>query len=209
MMVMRCADSHIDRTQEDIVMATKAQSSLIDELRAQFTRLLDSVASQTPFSATVVFNVKRAKESTFTTNADVLTDATTQLDGLKIFDYQKLKPSRRVQDRAPAVDYIIYEAWESCEFFRKQWDSKHLRHFQNTVLDLIVGPPELRFYFGSQPVTAGAPVMKTGQTQCWDSSGDSVNCKGTGQDGAIQSGMPFPEPSFGDNEDGTVTDTLT
>ena len=34
-------------------------------------------------------------------------------------------------------------------------------------------------------------------------------CKGTGQDGEIQAGVPWPNPRFTDNEDGTVTDHLT
>src|SRR6266852_5441417 len=189
-------------------MATTPQSSLIDELRAQFTRLLDSVPPPTPFAATVVFNVKRTKESTFTTNADVLTAATTPLDGLKIFTYQKQRSVARVQEHAPAVNYIIYEAWESCELFRVQWNSKHLRDFQNTVLDLVVGPPELRFYFGLQGIGNEAAVLKTGQTHCWDSDGVSIDCAGTGQDGEIQAGVSSPSERFKDNDDGTVTDTL-
>jgi hypothetical protein len=70
-------------------------------------------------------------------------------------------------------------------------------------------------------------VNKTGQTQCWDSDGNSENCTGTGQDGEYQCGIdPAIEPTggttgayntpalvsgtrFTDNGDGTVTDNLT
>jgi hypothetical protein len=46
----------------------------------------------------------------------------------------------------------------------------------------------------------------TGQTKCWDTSGNSINCSGTGQDGDIQAGAPL---SYTDNGDGTITDNNT
>jgi hypothetical protein len=55
----------------------------------------------------------------------------------------------------------------------------------------------------------GAPVAKTGQTECWDASGELINCASTGQDGEYQKGVPWPAPRFTDNGDGTVTDNLT
>jgi hypothetical protein len=54
-----------------------------------------------------------------------------------------------------------------------------------------------------------APVPRTGQTTCWDSSGSPIDCAGTGQDGETQSGVAWPDPRFTDNLDGTVTDNLT
>jgi hypothetical protein len=54
-----------------------------------------------------------------------------------------------------------------------------------------------------------APVEKTGQTGCWDASGNSVTCTGTWQDGDLQKGVAWPVPRFTDNGDGTVTDNLT
>src|SRR5882724_3408899 len=54
-----------------------------------------------------------------------------------------------------------------------------------------------------------APVPQTGQTQCWDSAGVPIPCDGTGQDGDVQAGVPWPTPRFTDNLDGTVTDNLT
>jgi len=55
--------------------------------------------------------------------------------------------------------------------------------------------------------THGLPA--TGQTGCWDSSGGSITCADTGQDGDIQAGVALPDPRFTDNGDGTVTDNLT
>ncbi len=57
-----------------------------------------------------------------------------------------------------------------------------------------------------------APVEKTGQSLCYDpsgSTGGTVACAGTGQDGETQIGTAWPTPRFTDNGDGTVTDKLT
>jgi hypothetical protein len=51
-------------------------------------------------------------------------------------------------------------------------------------------------------------VPKTGQTGCWDASGNPIDCAGTGQDGEYQAGVSV-DPRFTDNGDGTVTDNLT
>ena len=53
-----------------------------------------------------------------------------------------------------------------------------------------------------------ARVPKTGQTQCYDASA-AIDCAGTGQDGAFQKGVAWPNPRFTDNSNGTVTDNLT
>ncbi len=62
---------------------------------------------------------------------------------------------------------------------------------------------------GAGDLDPGVGVEKTGQTGCWDSSGTSVTCAGTGQDGELQKGVSWPVPRFTDNSDGTVTDNLT
>ncbi len=54
-----------------------------------------------------------------------------------------------------------------------------------------------------------ANVTKTGQTTCYDASGNEIDCAGTGQDGELQWGVAWPDPRFTDNGDGTVTDKLT
>lgn len=54
-----------------------------------------------------------------------------------------------------------------------------------------------------------ARVERTNQTTCWDNNGLEINCAGTGQDGELQAGVPWPEPRFVDNGDGTVVDELT
>jgi hypothetical protein len=59
---------------------------------------------------------------------------------------------------------------------------------------------------GTYPL-AGVP--KTGQTICYNASGAVISCTGTGQDGDLQKGVPWPSPRFTDNTNGTVTDNLT
>ena len=54
-----------------------------------------------------------------------------------------------------------------------------------------------------------ARVPKTGQTQCYDASTTVIDCAGTGQDGASQKGVAWPNPRFTDHGNGTVTDNLT
>lgn len=59
---------------------------------------------------------------------------------------------------------------------------------------------------GTSAPTYPSPVIKTGQTGCWDGAGASVACTGTGMDGEFQYGRAR---SFTDNGDGTVTENGT
>ena len=59
------------------------------------------------------------------------------------------------------------------------------------------------------PYLFWSPVTKTGQTTCYDQTGNAINCTGTGQDGEIQAGVTWPTPRFKDNGDGTMADNLT
>jgi len=52
-------------------------------------------------------------------------------------------------------------------------------------------------------------LSKTGQTICYNSSGTTIDCVNTGQDGDLRGGLAWPNPRFTDNGDGTVTDNLT
>jgi len=51
-------------------------------------------------------------------------------------------------------------------------------------------------------------VAATGQAACWDDRGDPIACAGTGQDGELRSGIPWPRPRFATVEEG-VLDRLT
>jgi hypothetical protein len=63
------------------------------------------------------------------------------------------------------------------------------------IAGCIVAPP---------PPTTAFPA--TGQTTCWDSSGNVITCAGTRQDGDIQAGATL---SYTSNNDGTITDNNT
>lgn len=62
---------------------------------------------------------------------------------------------------------------------------------------------------GAEASAATISLPKTGQTGCWDVSGNSVSCAGTGQDGDKQAGKTWPVQRFTDNNNGSVTDNLT
>ncbi|MBF0551987.1 MAG: DUF1566 domain-containing protein, partial [Deltaproteobacteria bacterium] len=61
------------------------------------------------------------------------------------------------------------------------------------------------------PVALAATINlpKTGQTTCYGAGGNIISCANTGQDGDKQAGVPWPNPRFTDNNNGTVTDNLT
>jgi len=66
------------------------------------------------------------------------------------------------------------------------------------------------FLFLTSTTFAGTVSLpRTGQTKCYDTAGTEMPCAGTGQDGDIQAGVPWPEPRFTDHGNGTATDNLT
>jgi hypothetical protein len=81
-------------------------------------------------------------------------------------------------------------------------------------LDLADAVYLLQFLFASGPEPVGcapaeAGAFRTGQTECYDAGGDTIDCANDdypGQDALYQAGL---EHSYRDNGDGTVTDTVT
>ena len=70
----------------------------------------------------------------------------------------------------------------------------------------------LAILFCAWPVMSLAGAInlpQTGQTTCYDASGNVIACARTGQDGDVQAGVAWPAPRFADNGDGTITDHLT
>jgi hypothetical protein len=63
----------------------------------------------------------------------------------------------------------------------------------------------------SPPLVSPPPadLWKTGQSICYDASGNVIACENTGQDGDWQAGIAWPSPRFTDKGNGTVTDNLT
>lgn len=50
--------------------------------------------------------------------------------------------------------------------------------------------------------------LRTGQQRCFDEAGAEVPCRGTGQDGELRMGRPWPDPRFRPAEEG-ILDRLT
>jgi hypothetical protein len=43
-------------------------------------------------------------------------------------------------------------------------------------------------------------LYRTDQTRCYDGHGQEIDCAGTGQDGDIRAGHPWPTPRFEEQE---------
>ena len=68
--------------------------------------------------------------------------------------------------------------------------------------------------FSIATAAAPAPIPQTGQVTCYNESGATIACTGTGQDSELKMGVAWPSPRFVDNSiasstDKTVTDKLT
>jgi len=189
-------------------MSEDPQKKMIDELRAQVSKMLKGLDPEMPIAATVAFMVNKEKEENFIRNSDKLTDGTRRLSGCNVFAYHERRPEDETPPDSNGIEYLIYEDWETVRQFEKQWDSEHLREFQYKVGPLIVGLLDLRWYYGWSD-SAGGRVPRTGQTLCYDVKGKVIPCEGTGQDGEYRAGTAWPTPRFNDNYDGTVTDRLT
>ena len=63
----------------------------------------------------------------------------------------------------------------------------------------------------SSASAASVQVARTGQTTCSDTTGVTISCGGTGQDGALQAGVAWPAPRFASYSSGvqSVNDRLT
>ncbi|NTW88649.1 MAG: hypothetical protein HGB26_05900 [Desulfobulbaceae bacterium] len=48
-------------------------------------------------------------------------------------------------------------------------------------------------------ITAVINLHHTGQVTCYNSAGTAIDCAGTGQDGDVRAGVPWPIPRFVDN----------
>jgi hypothetical protein len=77
---------------------------------------------------------------------------------------------------------------------------------------IVLADGGIQFPDGSVQSTAASVrvvIPKTGQEGCYNSSGSSIPCAGTGQDGDHRAGVAWPNPRFTINGDGTVTDNMT
>ena len=145
-------------------MSQDQQRALIDGLRAQVSRMLEGLNQEQPIAAVVLFKVNKAKEGTFVRNNQALAEATRRLPGCNVYGYHGRRP---VEGQPPGAnpEYLIYEDWETVRQFRRQWESDHLKKFQYSVLDFIVGPPDLRWYYGWSDQRADELLSETEPTE--------------------------------------------
>ncbi len=117
--------------------------------------------------------------------------AATESDPFLNFDFSSTHWSSTTQVNNPAYAFVI-----DYERGNVKTNLKTSKRFA-----LFVRDGELE--------TAKAPVFATHQTKCYDIIGGLKPCAGTGQDGELQKGRPWPVPRFSDNGDGTITDYLS
>ena len=185
----------METTQQEPTMSTSTPQGppSIDDVRRIVSSMLDGLEQKQPISAIVLFQVDPAREDVFTADLRTLAAGTRRLPGLKIFSFHKRRPFAMAEGAPP--EFLIYEEWKTVHQFRRQWESEHLKAFQHGIGGLVVAPPDLRFYWGSDAVPSvpgRAPVLATGQKRCWDGEGTPIECAGSGQDGAVRAGLPFP-----------------
>jgi len=65
------------------------------------------------------------------------------------------------------------------------------------------------YYEGSYVFCPAVDLPVTGQNNCYDTNWEYYPCNGTGQDGEIRAGLPWPTTRFSTNGDGTITDSMT
>lgn len=72
------------------------------------------------------------------------------------------------------------------------------------IIPLVIFP----FFIPLSADASDIQIPQTGQSGCYDSN-SAIYCAGSGQDGAILAGKPWPLPRFVYNNNATVTDRLT
>ena len=77
------------------------------------------------------------------------------------------------------------------------------------LLSIIVTAFVMALFSHVAADAASVTLPATGQTRCYDSAGNTINCIGTKQDGALRMGASWPAERFTDNGNGTFTDSLT
>lgn len=82
--------------------------------------------------------------------------------------------------------------------------------FQAVAQNKVVVIPLMGDAPAPAPDPYPVPIPKTGQETCYNGLGVPFTCtSGHNQDGALQNGIPWPNPRFVIEYQGTVTDKLT
>jgi len=54
----------------------------------------------------------------------------------------------------------------------------------------------ISLYFPKATLGGVIQLPQTGQTTCYNTEGNVIPCAGSGQDGDIRAGVPWPDPRF-------------
>ena len=84
------------------------------------------------------------------------------------------------------IGAILYSGGDYAGSFSGITDD--IRIYNRTLTDA-----EVKALYDENP---SIQLPRTGQTKCYDSSGNEIPCAGTGQDGDIQAGVAWPDPRF-------------
>lgn len=122
--------------------------------------------------------------------------------------------------QADNAKWLLSHGFSNLKYGNYYWTSSSSVDFPAKAWDVMIGDGWVAPYdksysdhvwpvrSASQP-TATVSLPQTGQTTCWDLSGNVIDCVGTGQDGEKQAGAALPSTRFVVNNDGTTTDNLT
>ncbi len=122
------------------------------------------------------------------------------------------------------IVWLTSKGFSNVQDYRPYWSSTHLPRTQqsktwviwmengfmlvfddNLVNDLLEG-----YVWPVRGGKSGSGVLpRTGQTKCYNGFTTEILCTGTGQDGDIQAGAPWPATRFIDLGNGAVIDNLT
>jgi hypothetical protein len=113
-------------------------------------------------------------------------------------------------------DYFYY--WSSTSFASNPVEYAWAVNMEKGHVDAHAKSSEIVYVWpvrtGQSWALGSVAIAKTGQTSCYDATGVTISCSGTGQDGEHQSGATWPTLRFTDNSvanstDKTLTDNLT
>ena len=120
-----------------------------------------------------------------------------------LMSYQTRKPA--LPEGHPFVNVISAWYWSSTT---AAINTAYAWYVHMEGARMFYGQKEEYFLFWPVRNDGDAILHATGQTLCYDAKGQVIPCAGSGQDGEIRSGVPWPEPRF-EEAGSVVVDRLT
>ncbi len=121
-----------------------------------------------------------------------------------LMDYQTKKPSLPVDH--PFINVFIHWYWTST--------TAALHHAYAWCVHLegarmFYGKKNQEALFWPVRASGNGVLSATGQLLCFDETGEVIDCPGSGQDGELRYGTPWPEPRFSVVDDTLILDRLS